>query len=142
MTLNLFNIFRIIGYGICSLGILFSFFQNNNLNAIKIFSLYSIVPLSFMAFLWHTFTSNNIISGSKFFEFQVGGSNLAISIALLYALMTNQNITVIGYILFIYFIYMFIAMLTQLRFLGYKKFLITLPLVSVLGYYTFICLNK
>ena len=95
-----------------------------------------------MAFLWHTFTSNNIISGSNFFEFQVGGSNLAISIALLCALLSNQSITLIGYILFIYFIYMFIAMLTQLKFLGYKKFFITLPLVSVLGYYTFISLNE
>lgn len=141
MSIKLFNIFRSIGYIVCSLGIFISFFQNNNLNAIKIFSLYSIVPLSFMAFLWHTFTSGNIIKGSRFFEIEAGGTNLAISVALLSAILSNQNITVIGYILLIYFIYMFIAMLVHLKFLGYKKFFITLPLVSVLGYYVFKSLN-
>jgi len=132
MNYKLFNLFRLIGYVCCSLGIFLSFLQKDNTNAIKVFSLLAIVPLSFMSFLWHTVTSGNIIKGSRFFEIEAGGTNLAISISLLIALLSNQNITIIGYILLVYFIYMFIAMIAQLKFLGYKKFLITLTLVSVI----------
>lgn len=141
MSLNLFNVFRSIGYIVCSIGIFISFLQKDIVNSIKVFSLYAMVPLSFMAFLWHTFSSNNIIKGSPYFELQAGGANLAISIALLCALLSKQSIRLIGYILLVYFIYMFIAMLTQLKFLGYKKFFITLSFVSVLGYYVFKSLN-
>ena len=105
MNRNLFTIFRLIGYITCMVGIAFSFLQKDKINAIKVFSLYAIVPLSIMGFLWHTFSSGNIIKDSGFFEIEAGGANLAISIALLCALFSNQNITVIGYILFIYFIY-------------------------------------
>ena len=138
MNKQLFHISHFLGYTAAFVGIFFSFLESNKSQSIKTFIKIGMIPLTFMAFIWHTFSSGNIIKASGFFEKEAGGANLGVSIALLVALLRNFDIETLSSILLVYFVYMFIAMLCQYLYKGIIKALMTLPLVIILGYYTYI----
>jgi hypothetical protein len=137
MNKRLFHISHFLGFAAAFVGIFLSFNKSDKLTAIETFIKLGIIPLTLMAFIWHTFAGGNIIKDSGFFEKEAGGANLGISVALLVAILRNSSIETLSSILLVYFVYMFIAMLCQYAYIGVRKALMTLPLVIILGYYVY-----
>lgn len=104
--------------------------------SIRIFAFYGILPLACCAFLWHTIFSGNIIKQtSAFFEYEAGGANLGIAIALFFTWYRQETTHTICYILLIYFIYLLTASICHVIFRGWKKGLLFLPLLLMLLFF-------
>ena len=103
---------------------------------VRLFALIAIVPLSFCSFFTHTVFAGRIYSeSSHFFEYEAGGTNLAVAISLFVAMLLGFELSAIVSILMLYWIYLFVAGVTHFIFNGYKKFLVFLPMLIVLMYF-------
>ena len=70
---------------------------------------WGVIPLAISATIRHIMFSGSITKGGRFFEFEAGGSNLAIGVAATIAILQNMNNNVLGIIFLIYAIYLFMG---------------------------------
>lgn len=88
-----------------------SFNNGNYTKGLKEIMTYGLIPIALSATIRHIFYSGSITKGGRFFEFEAGGSNLAIAVAAIIAIMKEMNNNVLGIIFLIYAIYLFMGSL-------------------------------
>lgn len=107
---------------VCSVGMFFgiqSISMKNYTKGLQQFTAIGLIPLSIIAGLRHIFTPGSIISGqSNFFEFEVGGANLAVGIAAILALLMKMDNKTLGIIYVIYALYFINACIAWILFIG------------------------
>ena len=108
------NVLRMITYIMSFFAIYMgtnSFNDGNYRKGLKEIMSYGLIPIAVGATIRHIFYSGSITKGGRFFEFEAGGSNLAIVIAAIIAIMKEMNNNVLGIIFLIYAIYLFMGSL-------------------------------
>jgi hypothetical protein len=99
----------------------------------------SVFPLAFLSFFGHTICHSKLFDDSStsaiFFEYEAGGTNLAIACALLINYCTQYSAIATCYILIIYAIYLFVAGICHAIFLSIKDSLKFIPLLDAFGYF-------
>ena len=69
MNKQLFRISHFVGFAAAFMGIFLSLRESNKFAAIETFVKIGMIPLTLMAFVWHTFAGGNIIQENcGFFE--------------------------------------------------------------------------
>ena len=108
------NVMRMISYIMAFIAIYVgtnSFSEGNYRKGLKEIMSYGLIPIAISATIRHIFYSGSITKGGRFFEFEAGGSNLAIAVAAIIAIMKEMNNNVFGIIFLIYAIYLFMGSL-------------------------------
>lgn len=102
-------------------------------NFIKI----GVLPLLFIAFLRHTVLGGkgNIIKTRPFFKYEAGGANLGMFIGLLVALNIGLSTNALSCLLMVFLVYLVVAALTSVKFIGAHVLLKFVPVIGVLGYF-------
>ena len=113
--------------------------EKNPITALQMFAMIAIFPLSLLSFFNHTVFHGQITQDDspsvRFFEFEAGGANLAVALTLLLSYLCHANAQVTCYILLSYFIYLLVAAVCHLLFLGIKSFLLFIPLLALLLFF-------
>jgi uncharacterized paraquat-inducible protein A len=105
-------------------------------NAIKTFSIIAILPLSLLSFVRHTILNGSIIkTNTPFFEIEVGGVNIAISIAIIISYLLSLNNKTYTIILLIYAIYLSVSCISSFLYISHKKAYTFLPVLIVIYYF-------
>ena len=103
------NLLRLMTY-IITFGAIFkgtdSFSKGDYSKGLREIMAFGVIPLSLSAAIRHIALSGSIIKGGRFFEFEAGGTNLALAVAAFVSLMKKMNNEAMGLIFLIYSIYL------------------------------------
>ena len=134
---SLYKIILWIGYIFIFIGAFLGFKEEHKKkDGIKAYCQWGIIPLAFLSFIRHTFLHGNIIqTNSPFFEFEAGGANLGVTIALVVALSMKTNAKTLALILLVYAVYLMISMISSFLYVGLKKGLLFIPLLLITYYF-------
>ena len=140
MNFHLPTILTIISYILFGVGVFYGIqeINKNNLEqGMHNFIQIGVLPLLFIAFLRHTVLGGkgNIIKTHPFFEYEAGGANLGIFIGLLVALNIGLSVKALSCLLIIFLVYLIVAALTSVKFIGGHVLLKFVPVIGVLGYF-------
>ncbi len=106
------NMLRILTY-VLVFGAIFkgtdSFSKGNHSKGLREIMAYGVIPLSLSATIRHIALSGSIIKGGKFFEFEAGGTNLALAVAAIVSLVQKMSNEAMGLIFLMYAIYLFMG---------------------------------
>lgn len=140
MKLDSYTVLTIISYILYGIGVFYgiqNISQNNIEQGLRIFVQIGVLPLLFISFLRHTVLGGkgNIIKTHPFFEYEAGGANLGVFVGLLFALKLGLSVKAIACLLIVFLVYLIVAALTSVKYIGAHVLLKFVPVISILVYF-------
>ena len=104
-----------------------------------------VIPLSLLATIRHIIFSGSIIKNQSFFEFEAGGTNLAIAIAGIVSLLMKMENKSMGLVFLIYAIYLLMGSFAWVIYNPNKSLFMLFGfwcIIGLLTYFTYIAFTK